>query len=203
MTLDYIDIPVEDYMIDYTFSDNFVSRMNKILIEQKKFTWNLVHMARRNVVMIAIIVLGVFVTACGVTQVMYFFHADLYNENREAIIQEETIRDLEYVYKIHELPDGFEKVGISKGTGFLENIFQNKRGRRLLFLQTTNAEYRYILNEEQVTKETETIGDREVDIYKNDDLMGAIWIEDGCYMEIVYYGCEKLEDIRKIILSIE
>ena len=97
MALEYADIPKQEDMIDFTFSDTFSTRMNMMLMEQKKITWNLIHLLKRNIAMIAIIMLGVLATACGVTQLVYFLHADLYNENREEIVQDEVIQELEYV----------------------------------------------------------------------------------------------------------
>lgn len=203
VALDYVDIPEDEAMIDITFSNEFLSQMDSLISDQKKIIWNMMYAIRRNVAMIAIIILGMFVTACGVTQIIYLLHEDIYNENVEEIEQNGAVREIEYVYKIYELPEGFEKVSLSKGIGFRESTYRNESGCKILFLQTTNAEFRYILSEEEVTKETEVIENREVDIYKNNDLIGAIWVENGYYMEILYYGCEDIEDIRNIILSVK
>lgn len=203
VALDYVDIPEDEAMIDITFSNEFLSQMDRLISDQKKIIWNMMYAIRRNVAMIAIIILGMFVTACGVTQIIYLLHEDIYNENVEEIEQNGAVREIEYVYKIYELPEGFEKVSLSKGIGFRESTYRNESGCKILFLQTTNAEFRYILSEEEVIKETEVIENREVDIYKNNDLIGAIWVENGYYMEILYYGCEDIEDIRNIILSVK
>ena len=203
VALDYVDIPEDEEMIDITFSNEFLSQMDRLISDQKKIIWNMMYAIRRNVAMIAIIILGMFVTACGVTQIIYLLHEDIYNENVEEIEQNGAVREIEYVYKIYELPEGFEKVSLSKGIGFRESTYRNESGCKILFLQTTNVEFRYILSEEEVIKETEVIGNREVDIYQNNDLVGAIWVEEGYYMEILYFGCEDIEDIKNIILSIE
>lgn len=33
--------------------------------------------------------------------------------------------------------------------------------------------------------------------------MGAVWVEDGYYMSLLYYGCEDIEIIKNMIETIE
>lgn len=78
ITLEYVDIPADDNMIDYTFSNEFLNHMDKLLLRQKKIIWNIINVVRRNVAMVAIVSLTVFASACGITEIINYLNSDLY-----------------------------------------------------------------------------------------------------------------------------
>lgn len=204
VALEFVDIPTEESEIDYTFSDTFLQKMDTLIASQKKTSWNLFHYVKRNIAVIAIVLLGLSATACGVTQVIYHLHEDIYKENKEEMIGNSELQGEEIMYRsLTYLPEGFTKTGVSKNAYSKQVEYKTKGSDRIIFLQDIKGESQYILNEEQVTKETVQINGKEVDLYKNNQLMGAIWVEDGIYMEILFYGCDDMEELKAIVEGVK
>lgn len=204
IALEFAEISTEESDIAYTFSDDFLRNMDTLIASQKKTSWNFMHFAKRHAAMIAIVLLGLFATACGVTQVIYYLHEDLYYQKRQELLESSEFQNVEINYRsLTYVPEGFEKTAVFKNSYYKQMEYQNERGNTIIFVQDTEGKTRYILKEEEVTKETLQIGSYEVDLYKNDQWMGAIWIEDGMYMEILFYGCDDVEELKAIVEGVK
>lgn len=206
IAMEFAEIPLDEKSIDYSFSDAFLVKMDELISYQKKTSWNLMNYVKRHIAMIAIVLLGLFATACGVTQILYYLHGDLYNEHRQEVEENtQVMSDVNLSYIINELPDGFIKTSVSKGPDHRIVEYLNERGQKIVFLQDATAGTRFILQDEQVISETVSIGEKEVDIFQNNQLIGAMWIENGVYMEILYYGVgdDKIDELKTIIESIK
>lgn len=211
VSMEFADIPTKESEIDFTFSKNFLRKMDNLIALQQDGVWKLLGVVRRHIAVIAIIILGVTISACGINQVVIHLYGNVYEEMREEFYAGVTATEIAYEFKISDLPEGFEKVGLIKDTRHIISEYENEDGDEIIFLQDATAEARLGIKDElteagegrkYVTRSSTMIRDIKVELYENKDYAGAIWIEDGYYMELRYYGCESLEEITAMIDSV-
>ena len=61
----------------------------------------------------------------------------------------------------------------------------------------------YAVDNEQGDVSTEKLGKRDIDFYEHTELITAVWIEDGYFFKLTYYGNVSQEEVKDIILSIK
>ena len=210
VAMEFADIPIQEAEIDFAFSKDFLRKMDNLIVMQEDGIWKLLGMIRRYVAVIAIVILGVSISACGINQVITHLYGNVYEEMREEFYAGVTATEISYAYDIAELPEGFEKVSLTKDSRHIISVYQNEAGDEIYFLQDATADTKMgIMNtsvepkREYVTRSSSMIRGFEVELYENEYFAGAIWLEDGYFMEIRYYGCEDIEDVKAIVETIE
>lgn len=212
VALEFADIPTKESEIDFTFSEEFTRKMDNLIAMQQDGVWRFLNVVRRHIAVIAIIILGVSISACGINQVITHLYGNVYEEMREEFYAGVTVTEIAYEYGISEVPDGFEKVGFSTSSSCIISEYQNEAEDEIIFLQDATADVRMGIKSEllwddpereYVTRTSTTIRGINVELFENKYFAGAIWIEDGYYMELRYYGCEDLEEVKAMIESIE
>lgn len=200
VSMEFADIPTKESEIDVTFSQEFLRKMDNLIMMQKDGIGVFFNTMRKHVAMIAIIVLGVMITACGVTQVMKYLHYDIYTEMKNEFLENGGALDMNAEF--HELtyvPEGFTKSSVDSSAANKIVEYENKSWDKICFLQDKTGESYYILTEESVTSENVTIDGNTVVLFKNNKLIGAMWIEDGIYMEILYFDGTDMEELKAIV----
>lgn len=203
VALEFVDIPLQKSEIDYTFSENFIRKMDNLIAIQEDGVWRFLNVVRKRIAVIAIIILGVSISACGINQVITHLYGNVYEEMREEFYAGVTATEIAYTYGISELPEGFEANSRTGSAGHQMREYKDERGHRIHFLQDATEGVKMHIRNEQVTKTSVVIRGLDVVFFENNDLIGAMWIEDGYFMELIYYGCEDVEAVIALVESVE
>ena len=204
VSMEFADIPTKESEIDFTFSEDFLRKMDTLIALQQDGVWRLLGVVRRHVAVIAIVILGTLVTSCGVAAVIKSQHYDIYLQVKDEFLENGGNLDLNAEFHdITYVPDGFEKSALSSRETSRIVEYQNKSGHEISFLQDKAGDHYSILSEEMVTRETVTVAGNTVEIFQNHRLIGAMWIEDGIYMEILYFGGEDVDELKAIVEGID
>lgn len=203
VSMEFADIPPQESEIDFTFSKEFTRKMNNLIAMQEDGVWKLVGMVRRHIAIIAIIILGVTVSACGINHVITHLYGNVYEEMREEFYAGVTETEIAYEYRISELPEGFEVTSVTKNNGHKMTECHDGKGNEIRFLQDATEGVNLHIKVDIIEKTSITIRDLEVVVFENAEVMGAMWIEDGYFMEVLYDGCEDVEEVIKLVESIQ
>ncbi|MBQ2901916.1 MAG: DUF4367 domain-containing protein [Agathobacter sp.] len=206
-SMEFADIPTDESEIDFTFSQKFLRKMDNLIALQQDGVWRFLNMMRRHIAVIAIIILGVTVSACGINQVITHLYDNVYEEMREEFYAGVTATEISYIYEISKVPEGFALKRLSKAEGSVITEYQNTAGDEIIFLQDATDEVKMNIKQtgwddpmrEQVTRTSMTVRGIEVELYENKYVTGAIWIENGYCMEIQYYGCEGTDEVIALV----
>lgn len=203
VSMEFADIPNEDE-IDVTFSADFLRKMDNLIAWQKGGTWRLLQKMRKHVAMIAIIVLGTMVTSCGVVEIVKNMHHDLYMDLKQEFLESGGALDENAEFhKLTYVPEGYEISGVSISEGTKQMEYQNESYDNIWFMQDKTGEAYSILSEEVVKSETVTIDGNKVVLFENNMLIGAMWIEDGIYIEILYFSGSDMEELKAIVEGVK
>ena len=204
MALEFAEVPMCESELEYTFSEEFTRKMDNLIAMQEDGVWRLLGMVRRHIAVIAIIILGAFVTSCGVTEVVKYLHYDIYVEVKNEFLENGGALNLDAEFhKLTYIPQNFEEMMISKMDTNIIVEYKNEKGHKISFLQDKAGDCYSIITEELVTNETVTLDGNTVVLFENTQLIGAMWIEDGIYMEILYFGGTDMEELKAMVEGAE
>ena len=205
-TMEFVDIPCEEMHIEFSFSEQFIMKMEKLIARQRKPYWEYVNTAAKRVAIVAIAFLSVFITACS------------NDEFREPIIQkmeqlEGTIRhyfiegdvknDIINKYYLKLIPNNFKLV-LELGNSTWHMVrYQNEDGNQIEFSQYATEELNYNVENDYVNEYSVEIREVEVLIFEYADYIRAIWTEDGYGMGLIYKGCTDVDVIIEMIETME
>lgn len=203
VSMEFADIQTNESEIDFTFSQEFLRKMDNLIALQQDGVWRFLNVMRRHIAVIVLIILGVTVSACGINQVITHLYSNVYEEVREEFYAGVTATEITHVYEIAEVPEGFEITRVTKNGGHKVTEFKDERGNTIRFLQDATEGVKMHIQGERIEKTSMTIRNLDVVIFENNDLIGAMWIEDGYFMEILYYGCEEIEEVVELVDAIQ
>lgn len=187
---EFKDIPQEN-RIEWCLSPRFVKKMVRLIRNEKRFTWKYTNTAKKRLVLVAVIIIALFITACSVkpirTSVVSFFK-EVYERFIHVTFTGDTIDKLEYKYTFSKVPEGFIQVS---------DYSDNTR----YFVEWKNDNNNIIQLSQSITKGTDTYKDNEklehqeldvdgiiIDIYTYDDVTIAEWIEYRYYFSVYING---------------
>lgn len=205
-SMEFADVPCNEEQIQFTFSDNFIKKMDKLIERQKKPYWEYVNTAKKRVAVVVIVFLFLFVTVFGFEEVrasMLQWCADVYNEYIYYYFEGETTKEIEHEYRLTMVPEGFEVVVDMRDSQNITICYENAEGDYIQFYQNTTEGYDYFVDNENGEWSTDIINNNEVKLFDYTSALGALWVEDGYAMFLCYYGCEDIEIIKEMVKTIE
>lgn len=210
VSMEYEEIPADENSIDYCFSERFEKRMEKLIQSQKKAQWHYVNTAGKRVAVAALICLMLFTTACGIKPVREAI-AGFLQETYEKFIRYFGDGDAEgisnnsisYEYRITMLPETFTEIEKIDCEILVTTVYENEAGEIIEFSQGMVDEDNYYLDNQRGKVYTITISGVETVIYDSATMKHAMWLKDGYYFHIAYYGTTEIEEISSMIESIE
>ena len=204
-SMEFAEVLYEDE-ISYCFSDAFVRKMEKLIARQRKPYWKYANTAAKRVAIVAILVICIAMTALSNEEVrasMLQWCSDVYEEYIRYYFEGDTTKVIEHEYRLTMIPEGFEKVYEQRDKENVVIGYENENGNYIQFEQHATEVYEFVVDNEQMEWSNIIIDDEEVKMYEHPDLIGAIWIEDGYAMHIVYHGCQDVKTIYEMIHTIE
>lgn len=214
---DYASIPENDDIINYSFSDGFTKKMQKLIISQKTSYWRFVNTAAKKVAVIFLVSIVLFSSAMSVrairesvveffkevydTFVSYFFEGEMIdelpNENSDEISNETPNESSSSIL----LPKGFTQIDVLEDENMMSIIYSNDSGDIIEFVKMITNDTRLTFDTEHMECQTIYITETKVDIYQGDGIMHAVWIEKSTLMLITCSGNIELSDLEIMISS--
>ena len=205
-SMEFADIPSDETQIQFNFSDEFTKKMEKLIAHQKKPYWEYVSTLEKRIVIVAILVLSIVVTAFSYEEVrasMLRWCEDMYEEYIRYYFEGDTTKVIEYEYQLTYVPEGFEKVYEQRDYETIIIGYENKVGDYIQFEQHATTGYDFNVDNENGEWSNIIIDDEDIRVYQHPDLMCALWIEEGYSMYIVYYGCQDVKMIYEMIRTMK
>lgn len=181
---EFAAVPTEEE-IDFSFSERFERRLDKIVRMQKKPYWKLVNTASKRVALVCLSVLVLSASAMSVKAVRepivaffkeicegfnaYFFKGDL----TETITRE---------YRITRLPEGYVQTGQMDGAA-LSTVYENGEDQ-IDLMQAPTKHMSFVLDNEHGTVTSLSVGDISVDLYEGEGYKIAVWTYDGYFFQL-------------------
>ena len=201
---EFAQIPSDENSIDFTFSDRFNRRMDKLIKAQKKFYWNLISTASKRVAVILVMMFTLFTAAFSVKAIrepLIKFIKQVYDSFTLFSFDGDTTDKIDKEYTVI-LPDSFEQTNKIQNDALIATEYTNSDGDIIEFKQmTTEYSIGYFVDNENGDIKTEIINDIEVEIKERYDTKSAIWVKDGYVFEIDCYGNIDWNTIKQIIES--
>lgn len=209
ISLDYVDIPENDDIINVSFSDEFIKKMQKLIISQKKSYWYFINTTAKKVAAVFLVSMILFSSMMSVrairepvveffkevydTFVSYFFEGDTIDEISKTNSNETT--------SSINLPSGFVQIDVLENKNMISTIYANEHGDTIEFVSAITDEAKITFDTEHMQHHTIYITDVKVDVYEGDGIKHAIWIEDSTLKLITCCGNIQMESIEAMILS--
>ena len=203
---EFAHIPADENSIDFTFSERFNKRMEKLIRSQKKVYYNFVNTAYKRVAIICVVLLMMLTTACSVKAIrepiinfikhVYesFTHYSFHGDTTDKITKEYTIK----------IPVDFEQINKIQNDAIILTEYTNSSGDIIEFNQmTTEYSIGYFVDNEQSNINTETVNGIEVKFKEWYNTKSAIWTQDGYVFVIDCYGNISFDTIKQMIESIK
>lgn len=206
-SLEFSHIPTDENSIQYTFSEKFNRRMEKLIKSQKKVYWNFVNTASKRVAIIILAIFTMFTAAFSVKAIrepIVKFITEIYETFTHYFFDGDTTDIITQEYSIKVLPDGFNQTNQVKSDVFVTTEYQDDSGNIIQFTQmTTEHSVGYFFDNENGTITTEYVGDVEVQFYEAYDLKQAMWTKGEYVLNVTCYGNVTFDTIKQVVQSVK
>lgn len=164
---EFKDIPQED-TIEWNFSQRFVKRMSKLIRNEKSFTWKYINTAKKRLVVVAVIIIALFITACSVKPIRTSV-VSLFKEITEVFTHVtftgDTTNKIENKYTITAIPSDY-------------NVTAEYSDNNFYLIEWKSLNNHVIQLSQSITKETNTFLDNEALSYQ-DVIINNISVDVG------------------------
>lgn len=205
VSLEFSHIPYDESIINYTFSNKFNKKMEKLIKSQKKVYWKFVNTASKRVAIICVILLTMLTTACSVKTLrepMVSFFAEVYETFTRYFFEGDTTERIEKEYIITKLPHGFTQVDKMNNDLVITTVYKNGDDT-IKFTQQPTSNANHVFDNENGTIITISVLDFNVDIYESENIKHAIWTRNGYFFKMTCIGDINIDSIKIIIESME
>lgn len=202
--VEFADVPCES-QVKFVFSEKFKQKMQKLTARQKKSYWKYVNTAKKRVAVAVISLLLVLMLAMSNEEVrasMLQWCEDVYEQYIHYYFEGETTKVIEHEYQLTVIPEGFEVVYEYADAESVVTCYEDEDGNYIEFLQYTTEKFGIYVDNEKGEWSNILINDHEVKLFDYTTKMGAMWIEDGYYMNLVYHGCDDMEIIKEMVETV-
>ena len=203
---EFAHIPTDESSIDFTFSEKFIKRMDKLIRAQRKSYYKFINTAGKRAAVIFAAIITLFTASLSVKAIrepvvrfvkrVYetFIHYSFDGGTTDKISKE-------YAIRVHE---NFNQTNRIQGDALIATEYTSDSGDIIEFKQmTTKYSIGYFVDNEIGNIKTEVINGMEVDFKEWYDTKSAIWAKDGYVFAIDCYGDIDWETIKQIIADID
>lgn len=207
VSLEFSHIPTDENSIQYTFSEKFNKRMEKLIKAQKKVYWNLVSTTSKRVAIIFLAIFTMFTATFSVKAIrepIIEFIKQVYESFTHYTFDGDTIEFIEKEFSIHQIPYGYEQIDKTTTDNSVVTIYKNELDYTIYFSQsTTDSHTGFFVDNENGDLNTETINGINVDFKEWYDTKTAMWTQNGYVFTLDCTGNISFEEIKQMIMSIE
>lgn len=204
---EFAHIPTDESSIDFTFSEKFNKKMEKLIKSQRKPYWNFISTVSRWAAVIIVAIITLVTAAFSVKAIrepIIKFIKQVYESFTHYSFEGDTVEIITKEYTITQMLDGYEQFDKLTSENTIATTYKNKLGDTIIFTQmTTEYSIGYFVDNESGEQYTETVDDIEIEFKEWYDTKTAIWANDGYVFSIDCIGNISFEDIKQIIRTIK
>ena len=204
---EFAHIPTDESSIDFTFSEKFNKKMEKLIKSQRKPYWNFISTVSRQAAVIIVAIITLVTAAFSVKAIrepIIKFIKQVYESFTHYSFEGDTVEIITKEYTITQMLDGYEQFDKLTSENTIATTYKNKLGDTIIFTQmTTEYSIGYFVDNESGEQYTETVDDIEIEFKEWYDTKTAIWANDGYVFSIDCIGNISFEDIKQIIRTIK
>lgn len=204
---EFAQIPTDEDSIDFTFSEKFIKRMDKLIKSQRKPYWNFISTVSRRAAVIIVAIITLVTAAFSVKAIrepIIKFIKQVYESFTHYSFDGDTVEIITKEYTITQMLDGYEQFDKLTSENTIATTYKNKLGDTIIFTQmTTEYSIGYFVDNESGEQYTETVDNIEIEFKEWYDTKTAIWANDGYVFSIDCIGNISFEDIKQIIRTIK
>lgn len=206
-SLEFSHIPQDEKSINYKFSDRFNNRMEKLIKAQRKPYWKFISTTSKRAAVIFVAILTLFTAAFSVKAIrepIIKFIKQVYESFTQYSFDGDTVETINKEYIINDIPDGFTQTNKIVNENSIITTYENSNKEIIKFTQQISNNHSGIYFDNENTEiSKETVNGVEVEFQKWYDTNSAIWTKDGYFFMLDCVGNINIDDIKKIIISIE
>ncbi len=202
----FSDIPTDEDSINYTFSKRFHKKMDKLIRAQKRGYYRFINTAFKRVAVIGVALLTLLTATFSVEAIrkpVIEFIRQVYEAFTQYSFAGDTTDTIAKEYSMTWLPEGFEQTDTIKGDTIVTTVYENSSSEKIKFTQQTTNNAAHSFDNENGKITTITVSDMTIDIYEAENITHALWVKDGYYFKLSYYGNTDIDTVKAMIEAIE
>lgn len=204
--MEFEDIPCDEGLISFHFSEKFERKMERLIMCQKKAYWKYVNTAGKRVAIVVVAILCMFSVGLRNEETrasMLQWCENVYEGYIRYYFEGDTTKVIEYEYQLTVIPEGFEMSYQEKNGEMCVVEYENKEGDCISLHQNITDSFDTYVDNENGRWSIAIINNQEVKLFDYTTQMGAMWVEDGYFMLLVYYGCDNIEIIKEMVETVQ
>lgn len=203
---EFSNIPINEDEINYTFSNRFLNRMDKLTKVEKSRFWRMTNTAPRRVAVVLASLLIIILTACSIPPVraaVVGFIKETYDNCVRLFTGDVGSNKISDQYGLTELPDGFTETDRTESNSRRIVSYQNANGNQIILAQSITEDYSVFLDNENGKLSEISISDMNVSVYDSDDCTVAVWLQDSYAFHLAVYGDYDMDFIIRLIEAVQ
>ena len=191
---------------DHSFSERFEKNMNKLIKKETAHPWAVSHIAARNLISAAIVIILLFTMCMSVSAIrnkVYNFFLQHFTEYNNVVFELPEKSEIEKEYVISELPEGFSLKEELKSEMNIMRSFENEKGDYIHFSQNLFIENGIAVDNERSEYEFMELDGCGVFTLTTKDNVTFSWDQDGyVFLLTVHIENVTVDDAIAILRSI-
>lgn len=202
---EFAQIPTDEDSIDFTFSEKFIKRMDKLIRAQKKSYYKFINTAGKRVAVIFAAIITLFTASLSVKAIrepVVRFIKQVYETFIHYTFEGDIQPKIKKEFFIKTLPDGFIQHDKIESDLAITTIYVNDNNTIKFTPQSTNNANHFFDNESGTLTKV-TISGINVDIYESENIKHAVWTDEGYFFKLTCIGEINIDSVTMMIESIQ
>lgn len=202
---EFAQIPTDEDSIDFTFSEKFIKRMDKLIRAQKKSYYKFINTAGKRVAVIFAAIITLFTASLSVKAIrepVVWFIKQVYETFIHYTFEGDIQPKIKKEFFIKTLPDGFIQHDKIESDLAITTIYVNDNNTIKFTQQSTNNANHFFDNESGTLTKV-TISGINVDIYESENIKHAVWTDEGYFFKLTCLGEINIDSVTMMIESIQ
>ena len=202
---EFAHIPTDESSIDFTFSEKFIKRMDKLIRAQRKSYYKFINTAGKRAAVIFAAIITLFTASLSVKAIrepVVKFIKQVYETFIHYTFEGEIQPKIKKEFFIKTLPDGFIQHDKIESDLAITTIYVNDNNTIKFTQQSTNNANHFFDNESGTLTKV-TISGINVDIYESENIKHAVWTDEGYFFKLTCIGEINIDSVTMMIESIQ
>lgn len=202
---EFAHIPTDESSIDFTFSEKFIKRMDKLIQAQRKSYYKFINTAAKRAAVIFAAIITLFTASLSVKAIrepVVKFIKQVYETFIHYTFEGEIQPKIKKEFFIKTLPDGFIQHDKIESDLAITTIYVNDNNTIKFTQQSTNNANHFFDNESGTLTKV-TISGINVDIYESENIKHAVWTDEGYFFKLTCIGEINIDSVTMMIESIQ
>ncbi len=203
---EFAHIPSDEDSIDFTFSERFNKKMDKLIKAQRKSYYFLINTVAKRVAVIFVAILTLFTASMSVKAIrepVIEFFIEIFGTHNKYTAQGDTRSKIEKIYSITDLPSGFKQIDSVVTDTMNTTTYEDGYVRVIVFSQIVTDDLNLDVDNEQSNTVIKTVEDKKLYINNIDEVTNIMWVYDGYCFQISTFYIEDMNIILDIVKSVK